>query len=79
MVTVIEGVGEHHTCRTWGSRARKKQLDDIMGPRDLHSTTKYLNKVRLRSWDHFLVMVRIDGKDQRKMKRMGGRMLDSKI
>ena len=40
---------EYHTWRAWGSRIRKKQLDYIMGPRDLPSTTWYLNKVRLRT------------------------------
>ena len=30
-----ENLGECHTWRAWGSRVRKKQLDEIMGPRDL--------------------------------------------
>ena len=30
----------------------EKQLDHIMGPKDIRSTTWYLNKVRVRTWDH---------------------------
>ena len=69
-----EDDGECHTWRAWGSRIRKKQLDYIMGPRDLRSTTWYLNKVRLRTWDHFSVVVKIEGKDLRvktRNERMG--------
>jgi endonuclease/exonuclease/phosphatase family metal-dependent hydrolase len=54
---------EHHTWRAWGSRVRKKQLDYIMGPEDLRCTTWYLNKVRLRTWDHFPVVVKIEGRE----------------
>ena len=35
-----------------------------MGPRDLQSTTRYLNRTRLRTWDPFVV-VKIDGKEVR--------------
>ena len=55
--------GDYHTWRAWGSRGREKQLDYIMGPRDLQSTTWFLNKVRLRTWDHFPVVLKIDGTD----------------
>ena len=55
------GLGECHTCRGWGSRIRNEQINYITGPRDLQSTT-YLNKTRLRTWDHFPVAVKIDGK-----------------
>ena len=57
--------GEYHTWRAWGSPVCRKQLDCIMGPRDLRSTTWYLNKMRLRTWDIFPVVVKIDGKDLR--------------
>ena len=40
-----------------------KQLDYIMVPKDLRSTTWYLIKVRLRTWDHFPVVVKIEEKD----------------
>ena len=67
MVTAAEGVqlhsdhhldadsGEYHTWRAWRSRIRKKQVDYVMGPRDLRSATWYLNKVSLRTQDHFPV------------------------
>ena len=48
-----------------GFRVRKKQLDYIMEARDLVSTTWYLNKTRKRTWDHFPVVVKIDGRDMR--------------
>ena len=54
-----------HTWRAWGSRECKKQYEYIMEPRDLRFTTWYLNKVRLRTWDHFPVVVKIEGKDLR--------------
>ena len=41
---------EFHTWRAWGSRVRKKQLDYIMGPKDIRSTW-YLHQVRLRTCD----------------------------
>ena len=50
-----KNLGECHTWRAWGSRFRKKQLDYIMGPRDLVSTMWYMNKTRIRTWDHFPV------------------------
>ena len=46
-------LGECHTWRAWNSRVRKKQLDYIMGPRDLVSATWYLNKTRIRTWGPF--------------------------
>ena len=33
-------------------RIRKQQIDCVMGPRDLQSTTWNLNKTRMRTWDH---------------------------
>ena len=39
-----------------------------MGLRKLHSTTWYLHKVRLRTRDHFPVVVKIDGKGLRAKK-----------
>ena len=47
----------------------------IMGPRYLVSTTWYLNKTRIRSWDHFPVVVKIDGRVMRvKKEKKGGRV-----
>ena len=60
-----ENLGECHTWRAWGSRVRKKQLDYIMGPRDLVFKTWYLNKTRIRTWDHFPVVVKIEGREMR--------------
>ena len=54
---------EFHTWRAWGSRVCKKQLDYIMGTKDICSTTWYLNKARLRTWDHFFVTTKIEGRE----------------
>ena len=56
--------GECYTWRAWGSRVRRKQLDCIMGPRGVIASTWYLNKVRIRTWDHFPV-VKIEEKEMR--------------
>ena len=48
-----ENPGECHMWRAWGSRVRQKELDYIMGPRDLVFTTWFLNKTRIRTRDHF--------------------------
>ena len=56
---------KYQSWRAWGSRVCKKQLDYIMWPRDFHSTTRYLNKVRQRTCDHFSVVVKIEGEDLR--------------
>ena len=70
-----ENLGECHTWRAWGSRDRKKQLDYVMGPRHLVSTTWYLNKTRIRTWDHFPVVVKIEGREMRVRKgKKGGRV-----
>ena len=71
-----ENLGECHTWRAWGSRVRKKQLDYMMGPRDLVSTTWYLNKSRIRTWDHFPVVVMIEGREMRvrQGEKKGGRV-----
>ena len=50
------------------SRVCKKQLDEIMGPKDVPSTTWYLKKVRLRTWDRFPVIVKIEGRALRTKK-----------
>ena len=34
-----------------------------MGPWDAITSTWYLNKTRIRTWDHFPVVVRIEGKE----------------
>ena len=43
---------EYHTLRSW---VCTNQLDYIMVPKDIRSTTWHLNKVRLRTWDHFKI------------------------
>ena len=43
-----------------------------MRPRDSRSTTWYLNKVRLRTWDHFPVIVKIEAKNLRTKKGVKG-------
>ena len=73
-----ENLVECHTWRAWGSRVRKKQLDYIMVPHDHVFTTWYLNKTRIRTLDHFPVVVKIEGREMRmrkEKKRVGG--LDS--
>ena len=42
------------------------------GPEDIRSTTLYLNQVRFRTWDHFLVITRIEGRELRTKKRVKG-------
>ena len=39
-----------------------------MGPRDVIASTWYLNKTRIRTWDHFPVVVKVDGKEMRMRK-----------
>ena len=36
-----------------------------MGPKNVRSVTWYLNQVRIRTWDHFPVITRVDGRDIR--------------
>ena len=55
-----------------GSRVCKKKIDYIMGPKGLSSTTWYLNKVRLRTWDHFSVITKIEGRVLRTKKGVKG-------
>ena len=43
----------------------------MMSFRDLRSTTWYLNKVKLRTCDHFPVVVNIEEKDPRAQKKKG--------
>ena len=54
------------------SRVRKKQLDYMMAPRDLVFTTWYLNKTRIRTWDHFPVVVKIEKREMRVRKGKKG-------
>ena len=35
----------------------------IMGPKDIRSTTWYLNQVKRRTWHHFPVITRIEGRE----------------
>ena len=53
-----------------GSRVRKKPLDYIMGPKDICST--YLNRVRFRTWDHFLVITKVEGREFKTKRRVKG-------
>ena len=43
-----------------------------MGLRDLQSRTWSLNKTRMRTWDHFPVVVKIDGRELRVKKGKKG-------
>ena len=56
---------DFHTWRAWGSRGRKKQLDYILGPRNLRSETWYLNQVRIRT-----LITRVEGQEIRTKKRV---------
>ena len=42
------------------------------GPRDLRSTTWYLNRTRFRTWDHFPVVVKVEGKELKVKKEKKG-------
>ena len=44
-----------------------------MGPMDIQSETWYLTKVRLRTWDHFPVIVKIEVRDLRTKKGVNPR------
>ena len=43
-----------------------------MEPKDIHSTTWYLSKVRLRTWHHFPVIVKIEERDVKTKKGVKG-------
>ena len=43
--------------------------DYVVGPRDLSSTTWYLNKARLRTCDYFPMVVKIDKKELKVKKK----------
>ena len=43
-------------------------LTTLFGPRDVIASTWYSNKTRIRTWDHFLVVVNIEGKEMRMRK-----------
>ena len=58
-----EAPGECFTWRAWRSRVRKKQLDYIIGPRDVCASTSFFSTTRIRTWDHFPVVVKIEGKE----------------
>ena len=49
-----------------------KQIDCIMGTRDLKFKTWYLNKVRLRAWDHYPVVGKVEGKEVRQVQGKEG-------
>ena len=63
---------EFHTWQAWGSRDRKTQLDYVMGPKDIRSTTWNLSRVRFRTWDHFPVITKIDGCELKTKRRVQG-------
>ena len=48
---------EFHTRRGWRPKGVKKQIDYIVGPRDLKCQTRYFNKDRLSAWDDYPVVV----------------------
>ena len=41
-----------------------------MGPRDIRSATWYLNRVSFRTWDHFPVITKIEGRELKAKKRI---------
>ena len=43
-----------------------------MGPKNFRSVTWYLNQVRIRTWDHFPVITRVEGREIRTKKRVKG-------
>ena len=49
----------------------KDSSTNIMGPKDI-SATWHLNQVRLRTWDHFLVVARIEGRELKTKKCVKG-------
>ena len=63
-MTILGGLGFRET-----GKHRKKIF---MRPRDLQSTTWYMNRVRLRNWDHSFVVVKTDGKELRVRKGKKG-------
>ena len=63
---------EFHTRWAWGSRGRKKRLDVFMSPKDLHCTNWYLNQARIRTWDHFPVIIKVEGREIRTKRRVKG-------
>ena len=54
------------------SRVWKKQIVCVKGSCDLQTTTRYLNKAGLGTWDHFLMAVKLDGREMRLRKRRKG-------
>ena len=50
----------------------RNNLINIMGPRDLVVKTWYLNKTRICTWDHFPVVVKIEGREMRVRKGKKG-------
>ena len=62
-----DGRGDCHTWRAWGSRIREKQIVDNFWT----SRSSFCDVVSgLHTWDHFLVVVRIDGKELRTRRRV---------
>ena len=57
-----------HT-RSMGPRGRKTHIGEMSGPRDLQSQTWYPNRARLRSCDHYVVVVKIEGKEVKDIKQ----------
>ena len=43
-----------------------------MGPKNLRSVTWYLIQVRIRTWEHFPVITRVEGREIRTKKRVKG-------
>ena len=46
--------------------------DYVIGPKNLRSVTCYLKQVRICTWDHFLVITRVEGREIRTKKRVNG-------
>ena len=43
-----------------------------MGTKNLRSVTWYLNQVRIRTWDHFSMITRVEGREISTKKRVKG-------
>ena len=67
-----EDCREFHTRRAWGSRGRKKQLDFYHGPNELALGDLVSKQVKIRTWDHFLVITRVEGQEIPTKKRVKG-------
>ena len=62
---------EFHTWRAWGSGVRKKAARLRHGPIG-HTLYDMVPELRLRTWDHFLVISRVQGRELKTKKCVKG-------